>query len=178
MKQKTYYKNLTQVASVLQIPYQSLYKHRHRPEFAKSARGYNIQKISNYLEQQEAIREEEERTQNLLGAEEELLEKQVKLEHTKLKCRLLELQILTKQGNLVDVNTVLETRTKELNRLRKHLIQMVQKLPLELVNEDQNSIRTKLNESVNNMLADLSEFILDDWTEQENELELELENNE
>ena len=99
-----YKKTLTEVATVLQIPYAALYKHRHRPEFIKTERGYNVDKILNYLEEQERIKEQEEKEQSLLGAEEELLEKQVKLEHAKLKCRLLELQIKTKEGNLVEVN--------------------------------------------------------------------------
>lgn len=171
-KEQTYYKKLTEVANVLQIPYTALYKHRHRPEFQKSARGYNLNKITEYLQEQENIREEEERTQCLLGAEEELLEKQVKLEHAKLKCRLLELQILTKQGNLVDVNTVLETRTKELTRLRRSLVDMVKTLPKELLEQDENTIRTRISDAVNAILADLSEFITDDWTE-DNEEELE-----
>lgn len=170
--EQTYYKNLTEVANVLQIPYSNLYKYRHRPEFTKSTRGYNIKKITEYLNEQERIREEEERTQNLLGAEEELLEKQVKLEHTKLKCRLLELQILTKEGNLIDVNTVLETRTKELNRLRRSLTDVVRKLPVEIANTDEETIRTKLSEAVNNILADLSELITDDWSEQTEDNEL------
>jgi hypothetical protein len=177
-KEQTYYKTLTEVANILQIPYANLYKNRHRPEFTKSARGYNLKRITDYLTEQERIQEEEEKTKNLLGAEEELLEKQVKLEHTKLKCRLLELQILTKEGNLVDVNTVLETRTKELNRLRRSLTDVVRKLPVELANQDEVTIRAKLSKAVNNILADLSEFIVDDWseaTEEEQEIEQELE---
>lgn len=104
MNEKTYYKTLSEVATALQMPYSSLYKHRHRPEFNKSARGYNLNKITEYLNEQERIREEEEKAQNLLGAEDELLEKQIKLETARLKCRLLELQIANKEGNLVDVN--------------------------------------------------------------------------
>lgn len=104
MNEKTYYKTLSEVATALQMPYSTLYKHRHRPEFNKTARGYNLNKITEYLNEQERIREEEEKAQNLLGAEDELLEKQIKLETARLKCRLLELQIANKEGNLVDVN--------------------------------------------------------------------------
>jgi hypothetical protein len=46
-----YKKTLTEVATVLQIPYAALYKHRHRPEFIKTERGYNVEKILNYLEE-------------------------------------------------------------------------------------------------------------------------------
>lgn len=132
-KEKTYYKTLTDVANALQVPYTALYKHKHRPEFTKTTRGYNLKKITEFLNEQERIQEEEEKTKNLLGAEEELLEKQLKIETARHKCRLLELQILQKEGNLVDVNTVLETRTKELTRLRRSLTDMVRKLPQELV---------------------------------------------
>ena len=79
MKEQTYYKTLSEVANVLQIPYTALYKHRHRPEFTKSARGYNLKKITQYLEEQEQIKEDEEKAKSLLGAEEDLLEKQIKL---------------------------------------------------------------------------------------------------
>lgn len=164
---KTYCKSLTEVAQLLNVPYSQLYKHRHRPELNKSARGYNLKKIADYLDQIEQIREEEEKAQNLLGTEEELLEKQVKLEHVRLKCKLLELQILSKEGNLIDVNKVLETRSKEITRLRRGLLEMVKKLPIQLQNKDENSIRTALNESVNGILADLTEFIQDDWQDEE-----------
>ncbi len=168
-KEPTYCKTLTDVANMLQIPYTALYKHKHRPEFTKSARGYNLKKITQYLDEQEQIREEEEKTQSLLGTEEELLEKSIKLEHARLKCRLLELQILQKEGNLVEVNTVLETRTKEITRLRRSLTDMVRKLPTELIDQDEQTIRTKVSNAVNEILADLSEFIADDWTTNEEE---------
>ena len=168
-KEPTYCKTLTVVANMLQIPYTALYKHKHRPEFTKSARGYNLKKITQYLDEQEQIREEEEKTQSLLGTEEELLEKSIKLEHARLKCRLLELQILQKEGNLVEVNTVLETRTKEITRLRRSLTDMVRKLPTELIDQDEQTIRTKVSNAVNEILADLSEFIADDWTTNEEE---------
>lgn len=168
-KEPTYCKTLTDVANMLQIPYTALYKHKHRPQFTKSARGYNLKKITQYLDEQEQIREEEEKTQSLLGTEEELLEKSIKLEHARLKCRLLELQILQKEGNLVEVNTVLETRTKEITRLRRSLTDMVRKLPTELIDQDEQTIRTKVSNAVNEILADLSEFIADDWTTNEEE---------
>lgn len=172
MNEKTYYKTLSEVATALQMPYSTLYKHRHRPEFNKTARGYNLNKITEYLNEQERIREEEEKAQNLLGAEDELLEKQIKLETARLKCRLLELQIANKEGNLVDVNQVLETRSKEITRLRRGLTEMVKKLPNELINNDEETIRIKLSDSVNGILADLSEFITDDWSsDEENEIE-------
>ena len=174
-KEPTYCKTLTEVANKLQIPYTALYKHKHRPELTKSARGYNLKKITQYLDEQEQIREEEEKTQSLLGAEDELLEKSIKLEHAKLKCRLLELQILQKEGNLVEVDTVLETRTKELTRLRRSLTEMVRKLPTELSNQDEATIRTRISESVNEILADLAEYIADDWTSSEEEPITELE---
>lgn len=168
---KNYVKSLSELANHLQIPYTQLYKHRHRPEFIKSERGYNVEKIVNYLEEQEQIREQEEREQNLLGAEEELLEKQIKLEHARLKCRLLELQIKTKEGNLVDVNYVLETRTKEITRLKRSLTEMIRTLPIELKLTDEATIRTKLSEAVNAILADLTEFITDDWIDNNEEIE-------
>lgn len=169
-KEQTYYKTLTDVANALQVPYTALYKHKHRPEFTKTTRGYNLKKITEFLNEQERIQEQEEKTKNLLGAEEELLEKQLKIETARHKCRLLELQILQKEGNLVDVNSVLETRTKELTRLRRSLTDMVRKLPQELVQTDQNTIRTKISEAVNAILSDLSEFISDDWTNNDEEL--------
>lgn len=82
---------------------------------------------------------------------------------------MLELQILAKEGNLIDVNKVLETRTKEITRLRRSLTDLVKKLPLQLQQQDENTIRTALNEAVNGILADLAEFIADDWTSEEDE---------
>jgi hypothetical protein len=46
---KNYVKSLSELANHLQVPYTQLYKHRHRPEFIKSERGYNVEKIVNYL---------------------------------------------------------------------------------------------------------------------------------
>lgn len=173
-KEPTYCKTLTDVANMLQIPYTALYKHKHRPEFTKSARGYNLKKITQYLDEQEQIREEEEKTQSLLGTEEELLEKSIKLEHARLKCRLLELQILQKENNLIDVNTVIETRTKEISRLKKGLIGMTKQLPIECKECDQDTIRLKVTEAVNKIIADLAELIAGDWcNDEEPEEELE-----
>lgn len=169
-----YAKTFTDLATILQVPYATLYKHRHRPEFNKSERGYNIEKIVKYLEELEQIREQEEKEQNLIGTEEELLEKQIKLEHAKLKCRLLELQIKTKEGNLVDVNQVLETRTKEITRLKRSLTELIRTLPVELKMTDEVTIRIKLSEAINNILADLSEFITDNWIDNSEELNEEL----
>lgn len=140
-KETTFVKTLTEVAAMLEIPYSTLYRNKHRPEFTKTARGYNIKKILNYFDEQESIREEEEKTKSLLGAEEELLEKQIKLETARHKCRLLELQILQKENNLIDVNTVIETRTKEISRLKKGLIEMTKQLPIECKECDEDTIR-------------------------------------
>lgn len=174
-KETTYCKTLTEVANKLQIPYTALYKHKHRPELTKTARGYNLKKITEYLDEQENIREEEEKAQSLLGAEDELLEKSIKLEHAKLKCRLLELQILQKENNLIDVNTVIETRTKEISRLKKGLIEMTKQLPIECKNADEDTIRLKVTEAVNKIIADLAELIADDWCNGDEEPQEELE---
>jgi hypothetical protein len=85
---------------------------------------------------------------------------------------LLELQIKTKEGNLVEVNQVLESRTKEITRLKRGLSDMVKRLPSELKMTDENTIKTKLNEAVNDILADLSELIIDNWIDSD-ETELE-----
>jgi DNA-directed RNA polymerase subunit L len=82
---------------------------------------------------------------------------------------MLELQILAKEGNLIDVNKVLETRTKEITRLRRALTDIVKKLPIQLQQQDENTIRTALNDAVNAILADLAEYIADDWTSEEEE---------
>ena len=174
-KEKVYYKSLSQVSGALGIPYTALYRHRHRPELNKTQRGYNLNRIRQFLDEQQAIKQEEEKTKSLLGAEDELLEKQLKIETARHKCRLLELQILQKQGNLVDVNKVIQTRTKEISRLRRNLIQMVRKLPNELKNNDQDSIRIKLSQAVNGVLSDLSQFIQDNWDENNEQIEQEIE---
>jgi hypothetical protein len=46
---------------------------------------------------------------------------------------------------------------------------MVRVLPPELLNQDEATIRTKISESVNDILSNLSEFIADDWTSNEEE---------
>lgn len=56
-EKKTYCKTLTEVANTLNIPYTALYKHKHRPELTKTARGYNLKRITQYLDEQEQIRE-------------------------------------------------------------------------------------------------------------------------
>lgn len=172
---KTYCKTLSDVANLLQIPYTKLYKHKHRPEFVKSSRGYNLKKISQFFIEEENRLEEEEKEKNLLDAEDELLEKQIKLETARHKCRLLELQIKQKEGNLVDVNFVLETRTKEILLLRKRLTEMVKNLPIVLKNQDEQFIRNEINNCVNEVLSDLSELIMDDWQVEEEELNIETE---
>lgn len=166
-KELTYLKTLADVANALQLPYSRLYKLKHRPEFQKTARGYNVKKINAFLTEQEQIREEEEKEQSLLGAEEELLEKQIKLETARHKCRLLELQIAQKEGNLVDVNAVLETRSKELSRLRRGLQELVLRIPVETANKGEEEIRACLSAAVNVILSDLSEFIADDWSDRD-----------
>ena len=168
-KEQTYYKSLSEVANVLQIPYTQLYKWRHRAELNKGSRGYNIKKIAEFLEHQESIRLEEEKAKSLLGAEEELLEKQIKLETAKHKCRLLELQIAQKEGNLIDVNTVIETRTKEISRLKKSLTEMVKRIPQECKFCPDYEIQEKLNTAINEILADLAEFITDNWSDNTSE---------
>lgn len=168
-KEQTYYKSLSEVANVLQIPYTQLYKWRHRAELNKGSRGYNIKKIAEFLEHQESIRLEEEKAKTLLGAEEELLEKQIKLETAKHKCRLLELQIAQKEGNLIDVNTVIETRTKEMSRLKKSLTEMVKRIPQECKFCPDYEIQEKLNIAINEILADLAEFITDNWSDNTSE---------
>lgn len=170
-QEKTYCKSLSEVANTLGVPYMSLYKHKHRPELTKTSRGYNVKKILEFLNEQERIQEEEEKANSLLTAEDELLEKSIKLEHTRLKCRLLELQILQREGNLVEVNQVIETRAKEITRLRRSLTDMVRKLPAELAEKEESYIRSKITEVVNDIIADLAEFITDDWTSDE-ELEV------
>ena len=164
---KTYYPTLREIADNLGVPYNSLYKLKHRPEFQKSERGYNLKKIANCLEELERIREEEEKEKSLLGAEEELLEKQIKLETARHKCRLLELQIAQKEGNLVDVNYIIETRTKEITRLKKHFTEMLNHFPNELKNSNEMTIKNKLSNKINEILADLAEFIIDNWEEEE-----------
>lgn len=164
-----YVKTLSDVATKLGVSYAVLYKDKHRPEFIKSSRGYNVDKIAEYLNEKERIKEEEAVAENLLEAENELIEKQIKLETAKHKCRLLELQIKQKEGNLVDVEQVLDTRAKEISLLRKNLTEMVKNLPKELKDKDEDEIRSIISSSVNNILSSLVEFISDDWTDTNDE---------
>jgi hypothetical protein len=49
---------------------------------------------------------------------------------------------------------------------------MIKRLPSELKMTDENTIKMKLNEAVNNILSDIAELITDNWIEtDENELE-------
>lgn len=172
-KRTTFLPSLREVSNRIGVSYQKIYNLQHRPEFQKTPRGYNLKKIETYFQEQERIKEEEEREKNLLGAEEELLEKQIKLETARHKCRLLELQIAQKEGNLIDVNFILETRTKEISRMKKHFKEMLNQMPIELQNQNENFIREKLSSRINAILEDLAEFIIDNWEEEEIELELE-----
>jgi hypothetical protein len=168
MSKKTkYVRTLSDVANELGIEYQKIYRYRHVAELKKTDNGYNVEKIRKYIEEkeEEQAREREEREAELESCTEDLIEKQIKLETAKHKCRLLELQILQKEGNLVDVNQVLETRSKELSRLRRGLQELLIRIPAEVVNKTEEEIRASLSVAVNDILSGLSEFIADDWTE-------------
>lgn len=52
---------------------------------------------------------------------------------------------------------------------------MVRRLPNELKNNDQDYIRTKLSQAVNGVLSDLSQFIQDNWEENNEQIEQEIE---
>ena len=168
MSKKTkYVRTLSDVANELGIEYQKIYRYRHVAELKKTDKGYNVEKIRKYIEEkeEEQAREREEKEAELESCAEDLIEKQIKLETAKHKCRLLELQILQKEGNLVDVNQVLETRSKELSRLRRSLQELLIRIPAEVVNKTEEEIRASLSVAVNDILSGLSEFIADDWTE-------------
>ena len=171
----TYAKSLSDAASILNIPYSQLYRHKHRPEFQKSARGYNIKNILQFIEEQDRIKEEEAKQDELLQQEEEFIEKQIKLETARHKCRLLELQIKQKEGNLIEVDKVLETRTKEISLLRKNLSNLINKLPVEGAGMCEDALRTLATRFVNGILSDVAELIQDDWEsdsiEQEDEID-------
>lgn len=173
-----YAKSLSEAATTLQLPYNQIYRHKHAPEFQKTSKGYNVDRIGQYIAEYDARREEEAKAESLIQSEDELIEKQIKLETAKHKCKLLELEIKKKEGILVDVNLVLETRTKEYSLLRKNLTEMVQKLPIEIAEKDEETCRIRLNEAINNVLSELSEFITDDWEDvseaQETDIEEEL----
>jgi hypothetical protein len=66
---------------------------------------------------------------------------------------------------LVDVNQVLETRSKELSKLRRSLQDLIIRIPTEIANMNEDEIRASLSVAVNDILSGLSEFIADDWTE-------------
>lgn len=159
----TYAKSLSDAAGILNIPYSQLYRYKHRPEFQKSARGYNVKNILQYIEEQDRIKEEEAKQEALIEQEDELIEKQIKLETARHKCRLLELQIKQKEGNLIEVDKVLETRTKEISLLRKNLSNLIQKLPIEGAGMCEDELRTLATRFVNEILADVAELISDDW---------------
>lgn len=173
-----YTKSLSEAAGVLGLPYNQVYRHKHQPEFQKTSRGYSVEKIADYFAELDRRKEEEAAAEVLINSEDELLEKQIKLETAKHKCKLLELEIKKKEGILIDVNLVLESRTKEYSLLRKNLTEMVQKLPIEIAEKDEETCRIRLNEAINNVLSQLSEFITDNWEDvsetQETDIEEEL----
>lgn len=74
----------------------------------------------------------------------------------------------------MDVNLVLESRTRVYFLLRKNLIVMVRKLPIEIAQKDEEMCRICLNVAINNVLNELSEFITDDWKDVSSELETEM----
>ena len=158
---------MSDVANELGVEYQKIYRYRHVAELKKTDDGYNVENIRKFLEdkEKELEREREEKEAELEMCTEDLIEKQIKLETAKHKCRLLELQILQKEGNLVDVNQVLETRSKELSKLRRSLQDLIIRIPTEIANMNEDEIRASLSVAVNDILSGLSEFIADDWTE-------------
>lgn len=167
-------KSLSEAATVLQLPYNQIYRHKHAPEFQKTSKGYDIDRIGQYIADYDIKREEEAKAETLIQSEDELIEKQIKLETAKHKCKLLELEIKKKEGILVDVNLVLESRTKEYSLLRKNLTEMVQKLPIEIAEKDEETCRIRLNDAINNVLSELSEFITDDWEDVSEAQEIEM----
>ena len=167
-----YTKSLSEAAGILGLPYNQVYRHKHQPEFQKTSRGYSVEKIADYFAELDKRKEEEAAAEVLINSEDELLEKQIKLETARHKCKLLELQIKQKEGNLVDVNVVLESRTKELNLLRNSLKDMVQKLPTQIANSSESDCRIALGNAVNGILSSLSEFVTDDWEDTSEEQEI------
>lgn len=166
-RKKKHVKSLSDVANELGVEYQKIYRYRHVAELKKTDDGYNVENIRKFLaeKEKEQEREREEKEAELEMCTEDLIEKQIKLETAKHKCRLLELQILQKEGNLVDVNQVLETRSKELSKLRRSLQDLIIRIPTEIANMNEDEIRASLSVAVNDILSGLSEFIADDWTE-------------
>lgn len=167
-------KSLSEAAGILGLPYNQVYRHKHHPEFQKTSRGYSVEKIADYFAELDKRKEEEAAAEVLINSEDELLEKEIKLETARHKCKLLELQIKQKEGNLVDVNVVLETRTKELNLLRNLLKEMVQKLPSQIANSSESDCRITIGEAVNGILSTLSEFVTDDWEDTSEEQEIDI----
>lgn len=166
-----YAKSLSEAASFLGLPYNQVYRHKHQPAFQKTSRGYNVEKIAQYINEYDKQREEEAKAEALFQSEDEFIEKQIKLETARHKCKLLELQIKQKEGNLVDVNVVLDTRAKELNLLRTSLKEMVLKLPQAISNKSESECRHAISVAVNEILSNLSELIQDDWESMEEEQE-------
>ena len=156
--------SLSELSSILQIPYHQLYKHKHAPELQKTHRGYDIQQARNYIENLDTIKREEAAAEALMQSEDELLEKQIKLETARHKCKLLELEIKKKEGNLIDVSHVIETRTKEITLLKKLLTDLIKQAPKTLEHKTQDEISDTLTQHINSILATISEFITDDWT--------------
>ena len=155
--------SLSELSSILQIPYHQLYKHKHAPELQKTHRGYDVEQARNYIENLDAIKREEAAAEALIQSEDELLEKQIKLETARHKCKLLELEIKKKEGNLIDVNFVIESRTKELMMLKKLLNDLIKNTPKELTNKSEEEISEALTYHINSILSSISELIQDDW---------------
>lgn len=155
--------SLSELSSILQIPYHHLYKHKHAPELQKTHRGYDIEQARNYIENLDTIKREEAAAEALIQSEDELLEKQIKLETARHKCKLLELEIKKKEGNLIDVNFVIESRTKELMLLKKLLNDLIKNTPKELINKTEEEISESLTYHINSILSSISELIQDDW---------------
>lgn len=158
-----YVTSLSEVSNRLGIPYHQLYKHKHAPELQKSHRGYDIEAVEAYITNLDAIQREEAAAEALIQSEDELLEKQIKLETARHKCKLLELEIKKKEGNLIDVSHVIETRTKEITLLKKLLTDLIKQAPKQLENKRQDEISDALTHHINSILATISEFITDDW---------------
>lgn len=159
-----YVPSLSELSNRLGIPYHQLYKHKHAPELQKTHRGYDVEAVEQYITNLDTIQREEAAAEALIQSEDELLEKQIKLETARHKCKLLELEIKKKEGNLIDVQHVIETRTKEITLLKKLLTDLIKQAPKELENKTQDEISDALTHHINSILATISEFITDDWS--------------
>ena len=166
-----YTKSLSEAASILQLPYNQVYRHKHQPAFQKTSRGYNVDKIAQYINEYDQKREEEAKAEALIQSEDELIEKQIKLETARHKCRLLELQIKQKEGNLVDVHAVIDSRAKEINLLRTSFKELINKLPQDISNKTESECRMLLSDAFKGILSNLSELRQDDWESVEEEQE-------